>query len=207
MADVWKKACREAEAENAKLRADLQQAKRREVSPEFLHKLDAVTGERDRLLLQVGELKKKLDAYVAILGAVRGAILTDPEAKVCPEVHDALDLDCDAALDLQRIRREVTAAAKALDQTYLKVKWSTLGLAGVRMQDALTALAACELARLQKGLPLEAGYVETPPPPCVERDLGPSLSGGAALVKNCATCGKPLPEGVRSWCGPDCSPF
>jgi len=46
------------ETENAKLRSDLGRARRREVSPEFLHKLDAVTDERDKLLLQYREAAK-----------------------------------------------------------------------------------------------------------------------------------------------------
>lgn len=117
-----------------------------------------------QLLLQKDEAQKKADGYLAIIGALRGAILTDPDAKVCNEVRVALVLDADMALDLQRVRREVTEAAKALDQTY--VDWKALGLAGLRMQEALTALAATELARTEKGLPLEAGNTkraEEPP--------------------------------------------
>jgi len=48
----------EIEREISRLQADLRVARSREVSPEFLHKMDTLTDERDKALLQNDEMRE-----------------------------------------------------------------------------------------------------------------------------------------------------
>jgi hypothetical protein len=137
--------------------------------------------------------KKQGDGYLAILGAIRAVLILDQGDKMSPEVRKALWLDHEVALDLQRVRREVVEAAKALDQQY--VKWPDMGLAGLRMQEALTALAATELARKQKGLPLETRIIT--------EDLVQHECAGDLACRNCDNyfCSECRPENTCMNCG------
>lgn len=120
--------------------------------------LRQILRERDDAVRLLSEEQKKADGLLAHLGALRAVLILDGGDKLAPEIRKALWLDHDVALDLQRVRREVVEAARALDQQY--VKWADMGLNGLRMQEALTALAAVELARTEKGLPLETRIIE-----------------------------------------------
>lgn len=119
--------------------------------------------EAEAAQLQVSEAQKKADGYLAVLGAIRAVLILDQGDKMSPELRKALWLDYDVAMDLQRVRREAVEAARELAHIFSdtnKVKPDEFKPSIKRLYSAIVALEKIEVARTEKGLPLETSIIE-----------------------------------------------